>query len=83
MAGRGIFRFLFTIYCIDAGLVLLMVPWSPYWDRQLIALPLAALDSAMLQPWIEGAVSGFGLFHLVWGIHDFDAWLRSQRRPAP
>lgn len=83
MAGRSILRFLFIVYCVDAGIVLLMVPWSPYWDHQLIALPLAALDSAALQPWVEGAVSGFGLFHLVWAAHDFDAWLLSRRRRQP
>ncbi len=57
-----------------------MLPWSPFWDRQLMALPIAQLQLAALRPWFRGLVSGFGLLHLVWGAHDLDALLTARRR---
>jgi len=84
MTARGIIRFLFILYCVDAGALLVMLPWSPFWDRLAISLPVLELQVAVLRPWVRGAVSGFGLLHLVWGAHDFDSWLvsRRQRRSA-
>ena len=80
MTARGILYFLFILYCIEVGTLLVMLPWSPYWDRLAVGLPLAELQLGVLEPWFRGAVSGFGLLHLVWGAHDLDAWLVARRR---
>ena len=85
MTARGIFGFLFILYCVEVGTLLVMLPWSPWWDRLAVGLPLAELQLGALRPWARGAVTGFGLLHLVWGAHDLDAWLvaRRRRRRAP
>ncbi|HEX5759340.1 MAG TPA: hypothetical protein VF121_09110 [Thermoanaerobaculia bacterium] len=75
-----LFRLLFILYCVEAGLFLVMAPWSPIWDRNVLQIPLAALRAFALHPAARGAVSGFGLVHLVWGAHDLDALL-TLRRP--
>lgn len=80
MTVRGLSGFLFILYCVDAGTLLLMLPWSPLWERVVVGLPLAELQAVALRPWARGAVSGFGLFHLIWGAHDLDAWLVARRR---
>jgi hypothetical protein len=61
-----------------------MVPWTPHWDRLVIALPSAELQVAALWSWVRGAVTGVGFLHLLWGIHDLDASLlrRQRRKPA-
>lgn len=64
-------RLFFILYCFEAGLLLLFAPWFPEWDRLLVLiLPFQGLRSIVLQPWFRGAVTGFGLVHLVWGAHD-------------
>lgn len=68
-------RFVFVIYCAIVGMVLVMLPWSPAWDRMLALLPYPSLDLLKVA-WIRGAVTGFGLVHLVWSIHDLDLLLR-------
>ncbi len=67
-------RLFFVLYCFEAGLLLLFAPWSPEWDRILVQLVhVQALRSLFLHPWFRGAVTGFGMVHLVWGAHDLIA----------
>ena len=80
MTARGLSSFLFILYCVEAGTFLVMLPWSPFWDRMALSLPQVELQLAALQPWVRGAVTGFGLLHLVWGAHDLDAWLIARRQ---
>jgi len=75
-----VFRLLFILYCIEAGVFLLLAPWSPMWERTLAHLPLGALRGACLHPTFRGAVTGFGLVHLVWGASDVQTLLAGRRR---
>ena len=74
------FRVLFILYCVEAGVFLLLSPWSPRWDEGVIQLANLELSAFLLRPTVRGAVSGFGLVHLVWGAHDLDLWLSDRRR---
>jgi hypothetical protein len=77
-----LFRLLFILYCVEAGLFLLLAPWSPLWDRNVLLIPISGLRTLALHPASRGAVSGFGLIHLVWGAHDLDALLSLRKRSA-
>ena len=76
----GIFRFLFIVYCVEAGVFLLFSPWGLFWDRGALQIPFALLRSICLSTAFRGAVSGFGLVHLIWSAHDVDSWWRERRR---
>lgn len=69
MRFHGLLRAFFIIYCMEAGFFLLLGPWSPGWDRVVFLLH-GPLRAALLHPLLRGAVSGFGLVHLVWSTHD-------------
>lgn len=72
---------LYILYCVEAGVFLAWIPWTGFWERTFMALSWPALGQWMLDPWIRGAVTGFGAVHLVWGIHDLERWLsRGARR---
>lgn len=79
MASRSLVRILFLLYCIEAGVLLLLAPWSPSWDRAIIQIPSFEIQSLLLHGAMRGAISGFGLVHLVWGMHDLDGWLARRR----
>ena len=84
MTARGLTRFLFILYCVEVGTLLVMLPWTAYWDRLVLGLPLIQVQMAAMRPWVRGAVTGFGLLHLLWGAHELDAWLVArQRRRKP
>ena len=79
MTARGVFGFLFILYCVEVGTLLVMLPWTGTWDRLALGLPSVELQLGILKPWVRGAFTGFGLIHLVWGAHDLDRWLVSRR----
>lgn len=79
MTAAALSRILFILYCIEAGAFLLIVPWTPAWDRTLLHLPFDSLRLAALHPLGRGLVCAFGLLHLVWGAHDLELWLSRRR----
>jgi hypothetical protein len=77
----GLFALIFFIlYCFEAGLFLVIAPWNPAWDRVVVQMPLAGLHGLLFTPTLRGAVSGFGLVHLVWGVHDLRLVLDRRRQ---
>jgi hypothetical protein len=80
MRSDTVFRILFVVYCVEAGVFLILAPWGPMWARTLSHLPLGFLGPLLLHPLFRGAVSGFGLVHLVWGANDLQALLGWRRR---
>ena len=83
-AWSSLTRLLFIIYCVEAGLFLVIAPWRDFWGLLVArsALSQAHLEAILLQPWVRGAVSGFGLVHLLWGIHDLEGFLLQRRSRA-
>jgi hypothetical protein len=77
----GFARTLFVIYCIEAGALLILTPWREEWIRFAAAVPFDGLQPlVLLHPVLRGAVTGFGLVHLVWGIHDLEDLLSRRFR---
>jgi hypothetical protein len=74
------FRVLFVVYCLEAGLFLLVAPWTGSWERLALALGAGLLRRLGELSWLRGLVSGFGCVHLIWAAHDIDFYLR--RSPA-
>ena len=79
----SLFRVLFVVYCLEAGLFLTLAPWTGGWQQLALLLPLAPLRALLTQPWLRGLVSGFGIVHLVWAAHDIDLVLRRSFADAP
>ena len=72
-------QFVFVLYCATVGAVLVLIPWSPAWDRMLSLLP-AGFEILRLS-WFRGGLTGFGLVHLVWCLHDLQLFLRDGDSP--
>lgn len=68
--------FAFVAYCTMAGIVLTVIPWTLGWTQMLSYLPFAGAGVLKL-PLARGVLSGFGLVHLIWGLHDLHQILRS------
>jgi len=83
MRSSVFFRLLFVLYCLEAGVFLVLAPWSLVWDRLVIQVPFTLLRNVFLHPVLRGGVSGFGLIHLLWGLHDLDEILFRRRAGVP
>jgi hypothetical protein len=82
MSSPALFRFVFAIYCLEAGFFLVTAPWLAAWERFAWSLPWSALRQGALSGWGRGALVSFGLVHLVWAFHDIDLYLRRRNAPA-
>jgi hypothetical protein len=76
---RRLLHILFILYCAEAGLFLLVVPWSASWERLTSPLALIGVGGMIGEPMVRGAVSGFGLVHFVWGAHDLLGWIERRK----
>lgn len=74
------FRLVFILYCLEAGLLLLVLPWTPLWDHTLVQIPFDTIRNFLLLPVVRGAVSGFGAVHLIWVLHDLVGFFRGRGR---
>jgi len=73
-------QLLFIFYCVEAGVVLALLPWTSGWQNALLRLPGAQWAALGSLPWLRGVVTGFGLVHIVWGAHDLEMLLSRRRR---
>lgn len=53
-------RLLLFAYFLESGLLLLLAPWSAFWERNFFVEILPALGTVMSNHFIRGAVSGIG-----------------------
>ncbi|MBK5297947.1 MAG: hypothetical protein JJE40_12385 [Vicinamibacteria bacterium] len=76
-------RLLCAAYFLEVGLLLVVLPWTMFWDRNYLfdLVPV-------IRPWIQssyarGAVSGLGLLNIALGLADVSAvvghWLDRPR----
>ena len=61
-------RILFAAYFLEAGLILLVAPWSSFWDRNLFPAILPAIAPLFASPFARGAVSGVGAITVIAGL---------------
>jgi hypothetical protein len=50
---------------LETGLLLVLVPWSAFWDRNYFAELLPAVKDVITNNYVRGAVMGLGLIN-VW-----------------
>jgi hypothetical protein len=57
-------RLVFLAYFIEVGLVLVVVPWSPFWERNYFVQIWPPLEAFTRSHLLRGAVSGLGIVNL-------------------
>ena len=70
----------FALYCLEAGLFFLVVPWTRLWTLNPLLHSSAAMTLIAANPFVRGFVSGFGLVHLLIGIKDIIEISQARRR---
>ena len=61
-------RVLLIVYFLEAGLVLLVAPWSTFWERNLLVEMSPLVGGVMRLAAVRGAVSGIGVVNLCAGL---------------
>jgi len=86
-------RLLTTAFFFEAGLVLVIIPWSVYWERNYFVQALPFVTPFITNDFVRGAVSGLGVVNLLAGVveiwsflttrHVADQIVSISRAPAP
>lgn len=72
-------RLLLAAYFLEVGLLLVVLPWTAFWDRNYLFDLVPALRTWLHSSYARGAVSGLGLLNLGLGLAEISgavgAWL--------
>ena len=55
-------------FFIEVGLLLIVVPWSVFWERNYFAQAWPAFGALATNNFARGAISGLGFVNLVAGL---------------
>ena len=61
-------RLLLIAFFLEIGFVLIVVPWSEYWDRNYFAQALPPIRALITNNFVRGAVSGLGVINVAAGL---------------
>ena len=75
-------RILFAAYFLEAGLILVVAPWSGFWDRNLFFYSVPSLHQMLASPFARGAVSGVGAITMVAGLAELSGVLARRRQSS-
>src|SRR5262245_1818448 len=79
---RTVSRLLFAAYFLEAGFILMVAPWSQFWERNRFAADRPALETIVMSPYARGGVTGVGVITALAGFAELGAVILSRgRRP--
>ena len=55
---------LFIVFCLEVGVVLLVFPWSEYWDNNFFSNWIPMTSDLWDNSYVRGAVSGLGIVNI-------------------
>jgi len=77
-------RLVSIVFFLEAGFVLIVIPWLAFWDRNYFAELVPPLHAVLTNNFVRGAVSGFGVVNIVVGLGELLSLLggRAPERPT-
>jgi hypothetical protein len=63
-SGRRVIRVVFMLFCLEIGLILLLLPWTLLWDNNFFVSLFPGWSRFWLNSYVRGGVSGLGLVNL-------------------
>lgn len=61
-------RLLFVAFFVEVGLLLVVLPWSAFWERNYFALLWPDLQRLLTNNFVRGGISGLGVLNLAAGL---------------
>ncbi len=69
-------RLLIIALLIELGLLLIVIPWSAYWERNYFAQVSPAVNAVVTNNYIRGAITGLGTVNLFAALADLAMLVR-------
>ena len=68
---------------LEVGLMLVVLPWSKYWDRNYFVEPWPVVRLLLTNNFARGAVSGLGVVNVLVAIAELGSMLFAARPGSP
>jgi hypothetical protein len=72
---------LFILYCFEAGIFLILAPWTHFWATSPLFQTTPLLTALTESFYLRGMVSGIGILHLFVGVREIFLLVRNPERP--
>jgi hypothetical protein len=72
-------RLLLTAFFLETGAVLMLAPWSQFWDRNYFAQSLPFIHALMINNFVRGAVSGLGIVNMLAAVAEIHSFFTERR----
>lgn len=59
---------LYIAFFVEGGLLLVILPWSEFWERNYFGLASPWVHAVMVNDFVRGAISGLGILNLAAGL---------------
>lgn len=66
-----IFRVVMFLFWLELGMVLILVPWSDYWDVNYFLFQYPSFAFFLKNAYLRGAVSGLGIMDVLLAVASF------------
>ena len=70
---------MFAAYFLEAGLVLVVAPWSSFWERNFFAAGVPALEWLLSNLFVRGAISGVGAVTALAGLAELAGFFTTRK----
>jgi len=75
-------RLLLAAYFLEAGLVLIVAPWSSFWEHNFFLTRLPGLARILSSPFVRGGISGIGAITALAGLAELGGLFASRGAKA-
>ena len=66
-----VLRVILLLLWLEMGLLLVLLPWSEYWEANYFLNRFPSLIHYLLNPYVRGAISGLGLVDAILAAETF------------
>ena len=67
---QRLFMVVYVLFCIELGLVLVVLPWLPLWSDNAFLAHLPSARRILEHGFLRGAISGLGIIDIWLGISE-------------
>jgi hypothetical protein len=73
-------RLILVAFFLEVGLLLIVLPWSSFWERNYFAVALPFVRAFVTNNFVRGGVSGLGVVNIVAGFAELMPLFASRQR---
>jgi len=74
---KRILRVVMFLFWLELGMMLILVPWSDYWDMNYFLFQYPSLALILKNAYLRGAVSGLGIMDVLLAVASFRFRIRT------